>query len=407
MNFYQRVKNAIKSMAFNAVGSNIFNIRTGGYSVSGVKVTKESAMKLGAMFACVKVLAETVSSLPLKVYKKTATGREPAEKHPLYRLLHYSPNPEMGSMNYFEAAVGQVCTSGDHYGEIVFNGTTPAEIWPLPQDKVQPRRDEKGRLYYHIDVGSGYDLRSEKILHVRGFSLNGITGLNPIQYMRETIGLGLAGQEYASRFFSGDANPSGTLEVPAKLSDPAYKRLHDSISDGHEGLSKKHRFLLLEEGMKWNKISMSPEDAQLLESRKFTVEDVARFFRMPLHKIQSMDKATFSNIEQQAIEFVTDTIRPWLVRFEQEFWMKLIPEAEKDSLYTKFMVEGLLRGDIKTRYEAYQIAKSNGIMNADEIREKEDMNEMPNGLGKLYHVPLNWGVVGAPQKPGGNNGNNA
>ena len=159
--------------------------------------------------------------------------------------------------------------------------------------------------------------------------------------------------------------------------------------------------------MKWNKISMSPEDAQLLESRKFTVEDVARFFRMPLHKIQSMDKATFSNIEQQAIEFVTDTIRPWLVRFEQEFWMKLIPEAEKDSLYTKFMVEGLLRGDIKTRYEAYQIAKSNGIMNADEIREKEDMNEMPNGLGKLYHVPLNWGVVGAPQKPGGNNGNNA
>lgn len=390
MKLFDKVKTGLKSLALARATSNFWNfISVAAPTSSGVHVTATTAMQLGVVFSCVKVLAETVGSLPLVVYKSTKGGKERASKHPLYRLLHDSPNPEMTSMQWRETAMAHLCLQGNHFSEIVFDGssTRVKELWPIPPNLVEIKRAENGSLIYKVNVDGGKYLRPEKMLHIKGLSLDGITGLSPISYARESISLGLAAQEYAGRFFSNDANPSGVLEHPGALKDDAYKRLQESIKEGHASLSKKHRFMILEEGMKWSKISMSPEDAQLLESRKFSVEDIARIYRMPLHKIQNLDKATFSNIEHQAIEFATDTIRPWLVRFEQEIAMKLISEADREHIFAEFLVEGLLRGDIKSRYEAYNLARNGGWMSSNEIRRLENMNEIPNG--DMYLVPLN------------------
>lgn len=404
MKIVEKIKGMFqKSLGLNQATSNFWNfITTWNYSTSGVVVTADSAMNLAAVFACVKVLAETVGSLPLMLYARRKDGKERLADHPLYRLLHDSPNPEMTSMQWRETVMAHLLLHGNHFSEIVFdpaNAGKVKEIWPLPPGKMSiVRRD--GALLYKLE---GYEklLPKEKVLHIRGLSLDGITGLSPIAYARETIGIGLAGQEYASRFFSNDATPGGVVSHPGQLGDVAYKHLETSIAEKTQALSKKHRFLILEEGMKWERISMSPEDAQLLQSRKFSVEEIARVFRVPLHKIQSMDRATFSNIEQQAIEFATDSIRPWLVRIEQEIFMKLISEAEKDTVFAEFLVDGLLRGDIKSRYEAYAVGRNGGWLSANDIRRLENMNDIVNG--NQYLVPLNMTPAGQPGQ-GENNG---
>lgn len=402
MKIIEQVKNGLKSLALSRATSNFWNfITVASPTASGVHVTPTTAMQLGVVYSCVKVLAETVGSLPLMVYRSAKAGKERATNHPLYRVLHDSPNPEMTSMQWRETAMAHLCLQGNHFSEIVFDGTKVKELWPIPPNLVEIKRSDTGALLYKVNIDGGRYLRPEKVLHIKGLSLDGITGLSPISYARESIGLALAAQEYAGRFFSNDANPGGVLEHPGALKDDAYKRLQDSIEAGHSGLSKKHRFMILEEGMKWSRISMSPEDAQLLESRKFSVEEIARIYRMPLHKIQNMDKATFSNIEQQAIEFATDTIRPWLVRFEQEIAMKLISEADRDKIFAEFVVEGLLRGDIKSRYEAYSIAKNGGWMSANDIRRLENMNDIANG--DMYLVPLNMIPAEQVGREGANN----
>lgn len=404
MKLVDKFKNLFqKSLGLNQATNNFWNfVTTWNYSTSGVVVTADTAMNLAVVFACVKVLAETIGSLPLMVYERRADGKQRKVNHPLYRLLHDSPNPEMTSMQWRETAMAHLLLHGNHFSEIVFDPQNPTrvkELWPLPPGKVSITR-AAGELLYKIE---GYPklLPKEKILHIRGLSLDGITGLSPIAYARETIGIGLAGQEYASRFFSNDATPGGVVSHPGQLGDAAYKHIEESIEKKTQSLSKKHKFLILEEGMKWERISMSPEDAQLLESRKFSVEEIARIFRLPLHKIQSMDKATFSNIEQQAIEFATDSVRPWLVRFEQEIAMKLVSEAERETIFAEFLVDGLLRGDIKSRYEAYNIGRNGGWLSANDIRRLENMNDINSG--DVYLVPLNMTPAGQAGE-GANNG---
>jgi len=361
---------------------------------SGVLVNETLALNLSAVYACTQVLSQTVGSLPLHVYQRTADGKNRATNHPLYKLLHDAPNPEMTSMSWRQAIMLHLCMWGNHYSEIERNSARePVALWPITPWRVSLKR-VNGQLVYSVALDSGVvNVPFADMLHVKGLSYDGLIGLPPMRAAKEAIGLGLAAQKYAAKFFANDARPGGILEHPGQLSDEAAARLRKSFEKTHEGLDNKFRVAVLEEGMKFNAVGVPPEDAQLLETRKFGVSEIARYFRMPLHKISDLDRSTNNNIEHQAIEFVTDTIRPWLVNIEQELSFKLF----SGDFFPEFLIEGLLRGDIKTRYEAYAIGRQWGWLSADDIRERENMNKLPNGQGGQYLVPLNMGS-------GGNNG---
>jgi len=360
---------------------------------SGVMVNETLALNLSSVYACTQVLSQTVGSLPLHVYQRTADGKNRTANHPLYRLLHDAPNPEMTSMSWRQAIMLHLCMWGNHYSEIERRNGEPVALWPITPWRVALKR-VNGQLVYAVALDSGVvNVPFADMLHVKGLSYDGLIGLPPMRAAKEAIGLGLAAQKYAAKFFANDARPGGILEHPGQLSDEASARLRKSFEKTHEGLDNKFRVAVLEEGMKFNAVGVPPEDAQLLETRKFGVSEIARYFRMPLHKISDLDRSTNNNIEHQAIEFVTDTIRPWLVNIEQELSFKLF----SGDFFPEFLIEGLLRGDIKTRYEAYAIGRQWGWLSADDIRERENMNKLPNGQGGQYLVPLNMGS-------GGNNG---
>jgi len=363
---------------------------------SGVMVNETLALNLSAVYACTQVMAQTIGSLPLLVYQRTSDGKTRAIDHPLYRILHDAPNPEMTSMSWRQAILLHLCLWGNHYSEIERNsGGEPVALWPITPWRVALKR-VNGQLVYTVALDSGVvSVPFANMLHVKGLSYDGLLGLPPMRAAKEAIGLGLAAQKYAAKFFANDARPGGILEHPGQLSDEASARLRKSFEKTHEGLDNKFRVAVLEEGMKFNAVGVPPEDAQLLETRKFGVSEIARYFRMPLHKISDLDRSTNNNIEQQAIEFVTDTVRPWLVNIEQELSMKLF----SGNYFPEFLIEGLLRGDIKSRYEAYAIGRQWGWLSADDIRERENLNKLPNKQGEQYLVPLNMGSGN-----GGNNG---
>lgn len=368
---------------------------------SGVLVNETLALNLSAVYACVQVLSQTIGSLPLIVYQRTADGKARVIKHPLYRVLHDAPNPEMTSMSWRQAMLLHLCLWGNHYSEIERDsGGNPVALWPITPWRVNLKRVD-GQLVYGVglDTGMVY-VPFANMLHIKGLSYDGLTGLPPMRAARESIGLSLAAQKYAAKFFANDARPGGILEHPGQLSDEASARLRKSFERAHEGLDNKFRVAVLEEGMKFNAVGIPPEDAQLLETRKFGVSEIARYFRMPLHKISDLERSTNNNIEHQAIEFVTDTIRPWLVNIEQELAFKLFT----GDYFAEFLIEGLLRGDIKTRYEAYAIGRQWGWLSADDIRERENLNKLPNGQGASYLTPLNMGNAGQTNSQGGNNG---
>jgi len=361
---------------------------------SGVLVNETLALNLSAVYACTQVLSQTIGSLPLIVYQRTSDGKSRAMQHPLYRILHDSPNREMTSMSWRQAMLLHLCLWGNHYSEIERDSRkNPVALWPITPWRVTLKRID-GQLMYVVALDSGVvQIPFANMLHIKGLSYDGLLGLPPLRAARETIGLGLAAQKYAAKFFANDARPGGVLEHPGQLSDEASERLRKSFEKSHEGLDNKFRVSVLEEGMKYSVVGVPPEDAELLETRKFGISEIARYFRMPMHKISDLERSTNNNIEQQAIEFVTDTIRPWLVNIEQELTFKLFT----GDYYPEFLIEGLLRGDIATRYAAYAIGRQWGWLSADDIRELENMNKLPDGQGGQYLVPLNM-------NSGGNNG---
>ena len=360
-------------------------------ATSGVSVTEYSATKYSAVLACVRVLAETVASLPLHVYRRLKNGKEKATDHYLYDILHTQPNPELTSFEFRELQMVYLALWGNAYAEIEYGNDGKIKgLWPLRPDLMQVRR-VNGELVYEYQsqaVGRKY-YPAQRILHIRGLSTDGIVGVSMIRLARDAIGLGLAAEEYGARFFANDARPGIVLEHPGTLSKEALKNLKKSWENEHRSLSNKHRIAILEEGMKVHEVGIPPEDAQFLEIRKFQVNEIARIFRVPPHLIGDLEKATFSNIEQQSIEFVVHTIRPWLVRWEQAIMRDLFSPDDRKEYFAEFLVDGLLRGDIKSRYEAYSIGRQNGWLSADDIREMENMNPLPDGTGKIYLIPLN------------------
>ena len=352
----------------------------GGVTTSGKSVSEETALTYSAVFACVNVISETLASLPLFLYGKKKGAKEKARDHPLYELLHDMPNEEMTSMTFRQTLQVHLLLRGNCYAEIEWgpNGF-PRALWPLNAASTWPERDKitKKIVYKTIINGQGYTLPAERVLHITGLSLNGRHGLSPIGLMRETIGLGMAAEEYGARFFSNGAKPGGVLEHPGNLSDPAKKSLVKSWNDMHRGLENQHRIAVLEEGLTYKQVGIPPEDAQFLETRKFQVSEVARIYRVPPHMIADLEKATFSNIEHQGIEFVSHTMRPWLVRWEQTLRWKLMTKTEKKKYNAEFNVEGLLRGDTKSRYDAYHMALNDGWMSGNEVRKLENLEEKP------------------------------
>lgn len=356
---------------------------------AGVSINEDNAMNITAVYAAQKVIFETIASLPLIVYKRDGDFKERATDHYLYPILHDQPNDEMTAFTFRELLQHHLLTWGNAFSEIEYDkaGRVRA-LWPLdPSQTVVERNQKTQKLEYYTITPDGitYKLPRERVFHIPGLG-DGIVGKSPIRMHREALGLAKATEEFGARFFGDGANPSGIIEYPGKLDDEAYERFKKDVREAHSGLSKSHRLMILEEGLKFHQTTIPPEDAQFLETRKFQLNEIARIYRVPPHMIGDLERATFSNIEHQSIEFVVHTIRPWLVRWEQAIKMQLIPEKARKTFFAEFLIDGLLRGDIKSRYEAYATARQNGWLNADEIRRMENMNPLPDGQGQIYLV---------------------
>lgn len=372
------------------------------YSSTGVSVTSETALQASAVFACVRVLSESEAMLPLVLYRQNGRNREKAVDHPLYRILHDAPNPEMTSFNFRQTLMAHLCLRGNAYVYIEYAGPKIAGLWPLNPDGVQivVERDT-GLLFYGVQLperfgGEWRFLTPEYVWHLRGLGSDGIKGYNPIRLAREAIGLSLAAEGYGASFFGNNAEPGFVLVHPGKLNDEAYRRLRDSWENRHKGFENAHKVAILEEGMRPEKLGISPEDAQFLETRKFQINEIARIFRVPPHMIADLDRATFSNIEHMGLEFVMYSLMPWLVNIEQSVNAYLLSPAERGKYYAKHTLSGLLRGDVESRYRAYATARQWGFMSVDEIRELEELNPLPDGQGQIYLTPLNMMPTGAP-----------
>ena len=367
-----------------------------GGSVAGKYVTERSAMQMTAVYSCVRILAEAVAGLPLHLYRyKEGGGKEKATDHPLYLLLHDEPNPEMSSFVFRETLMTHLLLWGNAYAQVIRNGKGEViALYPLMPNKMSVDRDENGQLYYTYtrapeeaktaDLGRVI-LRPADVLHIPGLGFDGLVGYSPIAMAKNAIGLAIATEEYGAKFFANGAAPSGVLEHPGTIKDP--NRVREAWQSQFGGSSNSGKIAVLEEGMKYTPISISPEQAQFLETRKFQINEIARIFRIPPHMIGDLEKSSFSNIEQQSLEFVKYTLDPWVIRWEQSIARTLLNPDEKQTYFVKFNLEGLLRGDYASRMNGYATARQNGWMSANDIRELENLDRIPPEMGgDLYLI---------------------
>ena len=353
-----------------------------GTSGAGKSVTVSSAIQMSTVYACVRVIAETVASLPLHVYEITDKGSMKAAGHPLYRILHDEPNAEMSSFIMRETMLSHLLLWGNSYSQIIRSGRNSIiALYPLMPDHMEVDRDSKGRLVYTYTTTEGQTvkLQPEDVLHIPGLGFDGIMGYSPIALERNAVGLGIAAEEYGAKFFANGARPSGVLTHPNTVKDP--KRLRESWNAAYGGSANANKVCILEEGMTYAPISIPNSEAQFLETRKFQVEEICRIYRVPPHLVCNLDRATFSNIEHSSIDFAVHTIRPWLVRIEQAMNRALFSETEKGRFFVQFNIDGLMRGDYKSRMEGYAIGRQNGWLSANDIRELENLNPLEDEDG--------------------------
>ena len=367
-----------------------------GGTTSGKTVTERSAMQMTAVYSCVRILSEAVAGLPLQLYKYTdGGGKEKALDHPLYRLLHDEPNPEMSSFVFRETLMTHLLLWGNAYAQIIRNGKNEiVALYPLMPNKMSVDRDEEGRLYYTYYRGTDEAIKNKEfavtlhhsdVLHIPGLGFDGLVGYSPIAMAKNAIGMAIACEEYGAKFFANGAAPGGVLEHPGTIKDP--QRVRESWQSTFGGSGNANKIAVLEEGMKYTPIGISPEQAQFLETRKFQINEIARIFRVPPHMVGDLEKSSFSNIEQQSLEFVKYTLDPWVIRWEQSIMRSLFSEDEKKEYFVKFNLEGLLRGDYQSRMNGYAIGRQNGWMSANDIRELENLDRIPaEDGGDLYLI---------------------
>ncbi|AQU06851.1 phage portal protein [Dehalococcoides mccartyi] len=368
-----------------------------GGTTAGKPVNEHTAMQMTAVYSCVRILSETIAGLPLHVYRyNDAGGKEKNLQHPLYKLLHDEPNPEMTSFAFRETLMSHLLLWGNAYAQIIRNARGEViALYPLMPNKMTVDRDSNGRLFYLYQRSSedipslGKDsqvyLSPADVLHIPGLGFDGLVGYSPIAMAKNAVGLAIATEEYGAKFFANGAAPGGVLEHPGTIKDP--QKVKESWNSAYQGSTNAHRVAVLEEGMKYQAIGISPEQAQFLETRKFQINEIARIFRIPPHMLADLEKSSFSNIEQQSLEFVKYTLDPWVVRWEQSMCRALLMESEKPAVFIKFNVDGLLRGDYQSRMNGYATARQNGWMSANDIRELENLDRIPAELGgDLYLI---------------------
>lgn len=361
-----------------------------GTSSAGKTVNERTAMQMTAVYACVRILAESIASLPLHVYKRGDKGsRIKAEELPLFFLLHDEPNPEMTSFIFRETLMTHLLLWGNGFAQVLRNGKGEVVgLYPLLPNKMSVERDEKGQLYYRYIRNDAEPptmedntviLFPENVLHIPGLGFDGLVGYSPISMTKNAIGLAMAAEEYGSKFFANGAAPAGVLEHPGVIKD--VSRLRESWNNTFGGSANAGKIGILEEGMHFHPIAMSPQDSQLIETRKYQLDEIARIFRIPPHMIGDLEKSSFSNIEQQGLEFVKYTLDPWVCRWEAALSRALLSREERRQYEIRFNVDGLLRGDYKSRMEGYAVGINNGFMSPNDARRLENMDLIPPEKG--------------------------
>ena len=358
-----------------------------GASSSGKAVNEKTALQTTAVYACVRILAETIASLPLHTYRYSPGGKEKAQDHPLYHLLHSEPNPEMTSFVFRETLMGHLLLWGNAYAQIIRDGRGRVlGLYPLLPSKMLVNRTDQGILFYQYEKdGRTYFLPDTDVLHIPGLGFDGLVGYSPVAMAKNAIGMAIATEEYGAKFFANGASPGGVLEHPGVVKDPG--KIRESWNAVYQGSGNAHRVAVLEEGMKFQPIGIPPEQAQFLETRKYQLNEIARIFRIPPHMIGDLEKSSFSNIEQQSLEFVMYTLDPWVISWEQAISRALFSDSEKRQYFVKFNVDGLLRGDYQSRMNGYAVGRQNGWLSANDIRELENLNRISPELGgDLYLI---------------------
>ena len=372
-----------------------------GKADSGETVNEKSAMQIATVYACVRLLAETVAGLPLHMYRFiNDTDKERAKDHPLYKLLYRQPNPEMTSFSFRETMMTHLLLWGNAYAQIIRDGRNNIlSLYPLLPENMEVDRDKQGRIVYIYTSYSDETpklqnkqviFRADEIFHIPGLGFNGLIGFSPIAMMKNSLGMNLAVEKYGSAFFKNGAQPSGVLEHPGVLKNP--EKIRENWSDVYGGPNNAHKVAVLEEGMQYKAISLPPEDSQFLSTRQFGVNEICRIFRVPPHMVQDLSHATFSNIEHQSIDFVVHTLTPWLVRWEQSIIKDLLLPEEQDDIFPKFNVDGLLRGDYASRMSGYATGISNGFLSPNDVHRLENMDLIPADKGGDSYY-LNGGYV--------------
>ena len=363
-----------------------------GNTTSGVNVSEKSSIGLTAVWAAVRLLSETIASLPINVYKIDKNNSKFIDyPNPLNTLISRTPSPQYTRYNFIETMMTNLLLWGNAYAHIIRNGGARAvELRIIPPEIVEPfKSEDDGLIYYKIKDSN--ILASKEILHIVGLSFDCLKGQSPIQACQQALGIGMASQQFGANFFGRGANLSGVLEHPARLSDDAANRLRDSWNSRFSGIQNSHQTAILEEGVKFKPIGMPLADAQFIETRRFSVEEIARIYRVPNHLINDLSKSSFNNIEQQSLEFSKFSLSPYLVSWEEELNRKLLPERELKTHFFKFSTRELLRSDATCRADYYTKLFNIGVLSINDIRDQEDLNKIENG--DKHFIPLNLGDI--------------
>lgn len=372
---------------------------------TGKVVNQDAAMRISAVYGAVKAISETLGVCPLILYRrKEGGGKERAVDHPLYYLLHDMPSEMQTSQEMREMMQVHTVMTGNSYAQIIRNNAgTVAELMPLDQSRVEPQliQSETGnRVVYEYSGGSGpaRTFRADQVLHIKGLGNNLLKGMSVIDYARECFGQALTQEEFASRYFANAATPSGVVEYPGRMGEVAVNQLKKSFEASYSGAINSGRIIALEAGVKFQPIKLTNEQSQFIQLREFSVVDIVRWFRIPPHMVGDLTRATFSNIEHLSLEFVMFCMLPWFKRWESRLNHSLLTVAERKNYYFEFLIDGLVRGDLKTRNESYALGRQGGWLSVDEIREFENMSPLPDGKGKIYLEPLNMKPAGENQQ---------
>jgi HK97 family phage portal protein len=357
----------------------------GGESSSGKCVTVDKALQLSAVWSCVRLLAETVATLPLGFYERTDDGRRSASSHPLYSLLHAQPNADMTAVEFWEVVMASLLLQGNAYVEIERIGARIVALVPLLPERMKIKVGEDGALQYrYLDplTDATRPIADASMMHIRAFGTNGIVGLSPVSYARETLGATMAAEEASGKIFANGMRPSGVLSMEQILNKNQREEVRTSLTEQFAGSMNAGKMMVLEAGMKFQQVTMNPEDAQMLQTRAFNIEEICRWFRVwpGLIGHNAAGQTMWgSGVEQMMIGFLTFSLRPWLTRIEQAVRRSLLAPGERGRYFAEFAIEGLLRADSAARASFYSTMAQNGVMSRNEIRRKENLSPQPGG----------------------------